>query len=163
MSKNAMIKWIFGSLGLLGVAFGLFYGAWLYGPGSYPRAETYTIEASEEAVIRGIDQFKMSHPSYRVPIFLPGGRINSEYEYVVYFYYPEEDKILFTFTRPVGKSRTTFSLVRLNDGLDLGRWRDVNDEFWGSSENSEIIETFEERILNPIVSIIKSDSTPTRQ
>ena len=81
------------------------------------------------------------------------GRKDSTYWYYVYFYYPQENQIVLTWTRPEGKSKTTFAFVGLNGGLDVGHWKRVNQDFGlllFSSENRRVKKQFEERILNKI-------------
>jgi hypothetical protein len=130
-----------------------------FAPGSYPYAETYELSASEDQVKQAIHRFKQEHPEYSVPKVTIDGTTtwalidhqskDPDYWYVVYFYYPEERRILLTWTRPAEKGKTTFALVGINQGLTLGRWRDINKDFSGS-ENDELKKAFEERILKKI-------------
>ena len=139
------------------VIFGLFFFYILadsYGPGSYPNAETYELAYPESQVIDAINQFKTENPKIAGPDFLTDERIN-EHWYKVYFYFPDEDKIVYTWTRPSGKNKTTFALVSLNDGLTLGNWKDINNDF-GFFENRRLKRIFEERILSKIEKRLKA-------
>lgn len=129
-------------------------------PGSYPFAEIYELNAPEKNVIDAIVQFKSDHPEYVVPYVTINnqsagnlseseGRKEKSHWYFVYFYYPKENQIVFTWTRPSGKNKTDFAFISLNDGLELGHWKDINDDF-GFFENRKMKKTFEERILNQI-------------
>ena len=119
-------------------------------PGSYAHAEEYELDYSEAEVINAINKFKVDNPDLAGPSFLDDGKTNStDHWYNIYFYYKDENKIVFTWTRPSEKNRTTFAFVSLNDGLTLGNWKDVNDDF-GFSENRMAKRTFEERILKPL-------------
>ncbi|MBN8786842.1 MAG: hypothetical protein J0I84_07120 [Terrimonas sp.] len=128
-------------------------------PGSYPYAETYELSYSEEEVKTAINKFKQEHPEYIVPKVtinnqgswdLPDGQSKEPtHWYGVYFYYRNENKIIFTWTRPAGKNKTTFAFVSINDGLNLGNWKRINKDF-SRSENKEEKKKFEERILNKI-------------
>lgn len=130
-----------------------------FAPGSYPYAEEYELSYSEEKVKSAITKFKEKHPEYRVPKVtinhkdttdLADGQSNEPNGiYSVYFYYKDEDKILFTWIRPSGNEKTTLALVSINNGLDIGNWKDINKDF-GSSENKGEKQKFEERILNDI-------------
>lgn len=121
-------------------------------PGSYPYVEEYAINVNELQVIEGIKNFKKDNPEYIVPeqTQLKDGR-NSENDYWfhLYFYYKEENKIIYAWTRPAGKDKTTFALVGVNNGLTIGNWKEINKDF-SKSENNEEKKKFEERILNKI-------------
>ena len=123
-----------------------------FSPGSYPYAEEYLINANEATLVEAIKDFKKNNPQYIVPeqTKLKDGR-NSEkdYWYHIYFYYKEENKIIYTWTRPAEKGKTTFAFVSINDGLTIGNWKEINKDF-SNSENSEEKKKFEERILNKI-------------
>lgn len=130
-----------------------------FSPGSYSYAETYELGHSEEDVKNAINKFKQEHPEYSVPKvtidhqgawdLLDGQSKESTHWYAVYFYYKNENKIIFTWTRPAGKDKTTFAFVSINDGLNLGNWKEINKDF-SPSKNSEEKKKFEERILNKI-------------
>ena len=123
-----------------------------FSPGSYPYAEEYLINANEATLVEAIKDFKKNNPQYIVPeqTKLKDGR-NSEKDYWchIYFYYKEENKIIYTWTRPAEKGKTTFAFVSINDGLTIGNWKEINKDF-SNSENSEEKKKFEERILNKI-------------
>ena len=183
MTKRTKIILVFGIIIFLLCAGLVFvYLVFKIAPGAYPYAQSYTINAPENQVVKAINELKLRNPELSVPrdSTLSKFRINwvdgrhatglhikgkpqISYEYIVYFYYPQENKILFTWTRPTNQdsSKTEFSFVRFGPP-DGEQWIDVNSEFWGSSENDKIIKTFEERILNPIQNIIGKDSTESR-
>ncbi len=140
--------------------FGLYQLAGILAPGSYPYAEIYELNVPEENVIAAINQFKLENSEFVVPEITidnkPAGNISdgqgtndNSYWYSVYFYYSKENKIVKTWTRPEGKTKTSFAFVGLNDGLDLGNWKFINNDF-GFSDNSRIKKQFEERILSQI-------------
>lgn len=128
-------------------------------PGSFPYAETYELNASEEDVIKTIDQFKRDHPELCIPKveiqnngqydLKDGRKDSSDLWYSIYFYYLKENQIAYTWTRSEGKQKTTFAFVSLNSGLTLGNWKDINKDF-GSSENKKLKGQFEARILDSI-------------
>lgn len=130
-----------------------------FAPGSYPYAEEYELNSSEDQVKVAINKFKEEHPEYIVPKvtinnqgswdLTDGQSKEPNYWYGVYFYYKSENKIVFTWLRPVGKHKTTFAFVSINDGLNLGNWKDINKDF-NRLENKEEKKKFEERILNKI-------------
>jgi hypothetical protein len=160
---NKRLLWL-----TLTIVFGfLFYlGIWLIAPGSYSRAETYEFNIKEDSLIALIEEFKSENPeltlkqnvniSNNEQFNLVDGRSDStDYWYSIYFYYPDKNEILHTWTRPKDRNRTTFAFVGINDGLTLGNWRTVNNSFWWW-KNQPDIEEFESRILNRIKEKIKT-------
>jgi len=126
-----------------------------FSPGSYPHAEKYEFDYPESEVIKAIDEFKTDNPNIVGPDFLVDERINGQW-YKVYFYFQDENKIVYTWTRPSGKNSTTFAFVSLNEGLTLGNWKDINDDF-GFSENRRLKGIFKERILKEIEKRLTTD------
>ena len=128
-------------------------------PGSYPYREEYELNYSQEEVKNAIKKFKQEHPEYIVPkvtinnqecLDLVDEPMNEPtYWHIFYFYYRDENKIIFTFTYPVGKNKTIFAFVSVNNGLNLGSWKDINKDF-NYYENKEEKKKFEEQILNKI-------------
>jgi hypothetical protein len=142
----------------LAVVVGLFFIYILgdaFSPGSYAHAETYELDYPESEVIKAINELKTENPNIAGPDFLADERINGHW-YKVYFYFQDENKIVYTWTRPSGKNSTTFAFVGLNDGLTLGNWKDINDDF-GFSENRRLKAIFEERILKEIEKRLTKD------
>lgn len=143
---------------VIGIAIAVFiYGARLFSPGSYPYAEEYELSVSESELISMIDTFKEENPQYKVPgqVGLSDERIGfNNLLYRVNLYYPQENQILFIWTRPFGKQKTTLAFIAVNDGLTLGKWKYINKDF-SSSDNREQKEKFEDRILNKIREKIK--------
>ena len=136
-----------------------------FASGSYPYAEVYKIDAPEENVINAIKQFKTSHSEFIVPnvtvkksgsfnLSESEGRKENSHWYLNYFYDKEENQILLTWTRPAENNKTDLALVSINEGLNLGNWKDVNKEF-GDSENEKIKTKFERLILLPIKHLLK--------
>ncbi len=130
-----------------------------FAPGSYPYAETYELNYSEEQVKTAIKEFKQEHPEYIVPKVTIDGQSTWDlideqskepnHWYIVYFYFPKENKIIFTWTRPAEKGKTTFAFVSINEGLILGNWKLINKDF-SRKENNKEKKKFEEQILNKI-------------
>jgi hypothetical protein len=135
-----------------------------FAPGSYPYAETYELNYSEEEVKTAINKFKQEHSEYIVPKVTIDGKatwdlideqsIEPNYWYIVYFYYPKENQIILTWTRPAEKGKTTFAFVSINKGLTLGNWKEINKDF-SRLENKEEKKRFEERILSKIKARLK--------
>ena len=71
---------------------------------------------------------------------------------LLYFYYPEKNQIIYTWTRPTGENKTSFAFVSINEGLTLGNWKEINRDF-NSEENGMEKKIFENKILN----VIKKD------
>ncbi|MEO7992088.1 MAG: hypothetical protein ABI663_21225 [Chryseolinea sp.] len=144
---------------VLGGLFLLYKLADMFSPGSYGHAERYELDYPEEKVIDAINKLKESDKELVVPKVTiqndgqwdlsDGKEKTSDHWHKFYFYDKEKNRILFTWTRPSGLNTTTFAFVSINYGLDLGNWKDVNDDF-GSSENREIKKNFEETILQRV-------------
>lgn len=126
-------------------------------PGSYPYAEKYEISSTESDVIKALEIFKTQHPQYAVPkeVGLVDGRSNEQdHWYHIYFYYPEENQVVYAWTRSIDGKRTTLALVSINEGLTLGNWKDLNDDFKGS-DNENQKRKFESRIIKPLQTILE--------
>lgn len=130
-----------------------------FAPGSYPYAEKYELNYSEEEVKTAINKFKTENSEYLVPKvtienqgtwdLIDEPTKNPVYWFKFYFYYKAENQILLTWTRPAGKNKTIFAFVSINEGLNLGNWKDINKDF-SSSLNKEEKVKFENRILKKI-------------
>jgi hypothetical protein len=147
---------------LVGITFFIGLVIWFgynFAPGSYPYAEEYELNYSEENVKTAINKFKQEHSEYIVPKVTINNQgawdlideptENPSHWYKFYFYYKSENKIIFTWTSTAEKNKTIFAFVSVNDGLNLGNWKDINKDF-SFSENKKEKEKFEERILNKI-------------
>jgi hypothetical protein len=129
-------------------------GCGLIGAGSYPYAETFEIKASEAKVIQAVMDYKVKHPESVVPLkrLTDRRKDSTDYWYHIYFYLPEKNQIVYCWTRPGNKGETTFAIVGINEGLELGNWRRVNQDF-GYFENREILKHLEEKFVSPIQKI----------
>lgn len=135
----------------------LFWLASLLAGTQYEFAEDYTFNVCDSNLIQAVELFKIENPQYCVPsqIQLKDGRRSSDrshFGYPVYFYFPEENQILFTLIDQdpfIKETKTDFLFVKINEGLVLGNWKDVNRYFdW--TKNKAEKRKFEERILNKI-------------
>ena len=131
----------------------------MFDPGSYPHAEHYELNHPEDKVIEAINNLKTTDVKLIVPKVTiegsgqwdlnDGKEKATDYWYKFYFYEKEANQILFTWTRPSGPNTTTFAFVAINNGLDLGHWNYVNEDF-GFLENRKIKKNFEETLLRRI-------------
>ena len=122
------------------------------GAGSYPYVELYPMNINETKLITAIENFKKNNPKNCPPSQLnihDGKSDKNDNWYNIYFYYPEEDQLVLTWTRYENKNNTSFALVSINQGLTLGHWKSINEDFT-DEENKEQLHKFEERILNKI-------------
>jgi len=154
------------SIILLGIVTLLFfYVGYLFSPGSYPFSEKYELNVSDEKLIELIQDIKVKHPEICVPenVYIgnnpfhltDGDRDKYGNYYHVYFYFQEEQQIIHTIIGG-NKHNSIIRFYAVNDGLILGRWKEINSEFWGSAENDNIKLKFEERILSKIKVSIKN-------
>ena len=150
--KRRTIIWIVVIVALLG------YGKFLYdfGPGTCPRCEVYVLDMQDSLFIHKVEQFKKLNPQYAVPasVGVYDGRSDSNsHQHNFYFYYPDGDQIIYTFAESNfdnPENKTDFAFVSVNDGLTLGNWSTINDDF-SSAENAEQKKKFKETILNAIL------------
>jgi hypothetical protein len=165
MNKNLKIITLI-VLILIGI-FGFYKLIKLISPGSYPYAEIYELNFPEKKVIDAINKFKKLHPEMIVPkVTVEGrgsfdmteseGRKENSHWYFIYFYYQKENQIVSTWTRSSQKESTSFAFVALNNGLNIGNWKDINNDF-NSSENQQLKKDFEKRILEPVINILKDE------
>ena len=124
-----------------------------FAAGSYAHAEIYELNAPESKVIKAIIKLKSDHPALIVPNIhndLKDGRKDSlDYWYHCYFYYKDKDEIVYCWTRPLDNEITNFAFVGVNTGLELGHWKDINNDF-NCSENKQVKKEFEARILREL-------------
>ena len=125
-----------------------YYLAWTMAPGSYAKAEVYEFNVPEETLIEIIKEFKKENPSFDMtkPVriengeefyFEDGRKDSSDHWYYIYFYYPDKNQIVKTWTRPntnwenteIEKS-TSFAFVSVSEGLTLRNWKTVNESFF---------------------------------
>jgi hypothetical protein len=155
-----MLKKIITGLLIILSGFGLYKVASLFSQGTFPNAETYSIDSSENELIKVIGKFKETNPKYVPPekLNLLDGRYQAnDHWYRVYFYYPETKEIVYTWIRPDNSESATLGFVRINKGDQLGHWKDINRDF-DSSENRDQKRKFTSLILNPIQEMIKHEN-----
>ena len=129
--------------------------------GSYPYVEEYDFKVKEADLITAIKTFKQNNPDYCVPeeFKLVDGRSNDrdDHWYHVYFFYKDENKVLYTWVRQGFEDITTFAFVATKDYKLIEQWKDINKDFsW--SENKLQKQEFERRILNKIKEQIKQSN-----
>ncbi|MGY0408846.1 MAG: hypothetical protein ACWIPJ_10925 [Polaribacter sp.] len=120
-------------------------------PGSYPFAKRYTINLSEEKLIKIIEFFKSEDSEN---IFLErlklndGRRTPNDHWYHIYFHDSQQKKIIKTWIREKSKNETIFALIGIKEYSDnsIGNWKFINKDFVGNQNKKEIKE-FEDRIL----------------
>jgi hypothetical protein len=147
-----MKKYLLISIVLVLVIAMIFYGAKLFSPGSYAEAEKFELPMNEADLINIITNFKNENPEFKIPdqIKLADGKNNpQDHWYHVYFYYPQENQVVYAWVRSSGKQSSTIAFVGVNNGLELGHWKYINKDL-SSSENEAQIEKFQNRILNKL-------------
>lgn len=146
------MKIIVNSFIVLYLALMVGYTSCCLAPGSYPYAERYEINCSEADLILAIEKFKMENAGYNLPSraqLKDGRRDENDHWYHVYFYYEKENKIVKTWVRKASERTAIFAFVSINDGLTLGKWKDINNGY-SKRENKLQKEKFERLILNEI-------------
>lgn len=127
-----------------------------FGAGSFPYAETYTINSPEEKVIDRINTLKEDNADCVVPKFQWEGKEIELFDerkshwYYFYFYLKDKNQIIMFWTKEaVDPNLTTVALIGVRDGVGLGNWRTINKDLT-EEEDIEIKKIFEDRILSKI-------------
>lgn len=154
-----------------------YYIGWSLAPGSYAKAEVYKFSIPEETLIEIIKEFKKENPSLDMtkPVRMKNGeefyledgrRDSSDHWYFIYFYYPDKNQIVKTWTRhniswenPEKEKSSSFAFVSISEGLTLHNWKTVNESFFWW-KNTPLKEEFEKRILSGIKKKIKDKAKP---
>lgn len=120
-----------------------------FAPGSYPYAERYEVDVEYSVFIERINSFKKANPEYKTPdnLGLLDGKLKHWYK--VYFFLAEENEILYTWVQKTTDGKTTFAFVSINEGLELGNWKDINHDY-SDLENDKHKEKFEKLILEKL-------------
>ncbi|MBS7788306.1 hypothetical protein KIH23_13440 [Flavobacterium sp. CYK-55] len=149
---------------ILFLIFGIYKFSRMLSPGSYPFAEEYELNYSEQQVKAAISKFKKDNSQYQVPKVTIENQgsfdlddhqtKNPSYWFTAYFYFKKEDLIILTNTRPNGNSQTTFAFVSVNKGLNIGNWKNINDDF-DYFENKKLKKQFEEKVLEKLKEILE--------
>ena len=117
-------------------------------PGSYVYAEMYEFNVPEESLIAAFKNLKITSPEYIVPDTVYKDE-QSDYWFQFYFYYPEKKQIVHFWTRPRERKLTEVGFVGINDGLQLGNWKTVNEDY-SRKENKAVKREFQKRILDKL-------------
>lgn len=138
--------------------FQLFIACNYFAAGSYPFAEIYKVKADEAKVIAAVEQFKKENPDYNVPpeVGMADGRSNrkDDHWYHVYFYYKKDNEIVNSWLRSSREEGTTsFALVAINQGLEIGNWKEVNNDLSGEEDDFQK-EKFKKQVVDKIIVIL---------
>jgi len=124
-----------------------------FSSGSYPYAERYEIDMSEDQLIKRLITYKESHPELKLPSGVKmkdGKRDSLDHWYHFYFYRKESDQVVKTWVRRIDKERSTFALVALFDRSFQHGLKFFNKDF-DDQENEILKSRFEEEILTKVV------------
>jgi hypothetical protein len=129
--------------------------------GSYPFAETYNLNYSESEVKQALQKIKILHSEYKMPENVGNFRLedhqteNPAFWHITYFYFQDENEVIYTYTRENGKNETTFAFVQV-EKIGTNTWKSINSDF-NYNENRKQIEKFEKRILKVLNNILKEN------
>ena len=74
--------------------------------------------------------------------------------YHVYFYYKKDNQIVYTWLRSSREQGTTsFALVAINQGLEIGNWKEVNNDLSGKEDDFQK-EKFKKEVVDKIIVIL---------
>ena len=123
-----------------------------FAPGSYPYAELYKFQISEDLLIKAVENFKAENPKYCLheQERFTDGRIHKEDQwYHVWFYYPKENQIVKCWIRTSYKGCAELGFIGIGEALSLNNYKKINKDF-SRKENKEQKEKFEKLILSEI-------------
>lgn len=118
-----------------------------FAPGSYPYAEIYEFDVSEEVLIKAVEEFKTENPKYALPNqerFIDGKRNDKDYWYHIWFYYPDRNMVVKCWIQD-----NKIGFVGVGNGMDLSNYKEINKDF-SRQENKNEKEIFERAILDKI-------------
>jgi hypothetical protein len=123
-----------------------------FSPGSYPYAEIYQYKIDGDSLIKILTVLKEKDCSLMPPIELglTDGRSDStDYWYHIYFFNKSENEIIHTWIRKQDKEITNLAFVGINQGLQLGNWKEINKDY-NKVDNNKKKEEFQNLILKRI-------------
>ncbi|TDE00658.1 hypothetical protein [Flavobacterium hiemivividum] len=132
--------------------------------GSYAFSESYELPYSETNVIKAIEKFKDRNPKYKVPevsispkdaFLLEDSKSENGLWFIAYLYDSNYNRILNIAIRG-DETNTTLEFVSINQGLQIGNWKDINRDF-SYDENQKIKNNFEKDYLKSIKNILKNN------
>ena len=130
-------------------------------PCSYCYAEHYIFNSNEKELITTIENLKKKHPEYIVPNNLASDGKVDDFYFSYFIYNKTQNKILTFCTRSIDSNSTELLFIGINDGLVLGNWKGINEEYKGE-ENSRIKEEFQKKILDQIGIKYKDDGNSNK-
>lgn len=126
----------------------------MFSPGTDVNAEVYDVEIKNTLLIQKMLFFKKIRKEYSVPkgIGLEDGvSEGNNGKFYIYFYYKPENQIVIISVAPniEDKNKSKVAFIAINQGLDLGNWKEINYDF-DSEESKKEKEKFEERIFKSL-------------
>lgn len=115
-----------------------------FAPGSYPYAEYYEFNYSEQKVIEAIEIVKKENITLKVG---KGWEDTNSTDYWNHIYFNFHNQMLLTWLRSNGENKTTFAFVSIQD--ENSKWKLINDDL-GFFENRKIKKEFEKEIVEKI-------------
>jgi uncharacterized membrane protein YqaE (UPF0057 family) len=118
--------------------------------GSYSHANIYKYNISKDTLIEILLRLKEKDSSLIPPLgvgLVDGMSDNSDYWYHIYFFNKNKNEIIHTWVRAQDNEITNLAFVGINQGLQLGNWKEINKDF-DEKENDIRKREFENFILN---------------
>jgi hypothetical protein len=128
--------------------------------GSYPYSQAYKFNVGSDSLIKVISKFKEKNPSYNTPLKtgLVDSIDNNGTFYNCWIYYRQQNKIAFFVV--LGdiddKEKSSIWFVGVNNGLILGQWKRINEDF-DRTDNRRAKKDFEEEFLKKLKLQYKDD------
>lgn len=127
-----------------------------FSAGSYPYAEVYLINSSQERVINELDSLKKINTELQVPVFKWAGtevllsdKIQKNGYFVFYIFIKEKNQIIQSYIGEEDNNHTKIGLISVQNGLSLGNWKQVNKDL-SDEETEQIKEIFKKEVISKI-------------
>lgn len=121
--------------------------------GSYPFAETWHFSVPEDSLINAVEALKSENSSLNPPEEHSIESERSSYWYHIQLHDPVKNETIYVWTRPgLNNGTSTLALVSYKPVIDSDiatKRHLINKDFW-KLENDQRIESFEDRVVEPL-------------
>lgn len=124
-----------------------------FSAGSYAYAEIYQYKINDDTLIKILTNLKEEDSSLIPPIELglvDGRSDKTDYWYHIYFFNKNKNEIIHTWVRKQDNEITNFAFVGINQGLQLGNWKEINKDY-NKVDNSNKKDEFQNLILRKLL------------
>jgi hypothetical protein len=145
------IRFLVGFFILSLVVWGVSLSCDFFMAGSYPYAECYEFNITQEKLIEKVNIFKEENPAYKLFTYNKENREEvldhyTEYFYHIYFYFADINQTIHCIITKYG----SIGVDAMSEGVNFGDWKNINTKDLSKKENKEIKKKFETEILDKL-------------